>query len=116
VTGVLFCGDRSGRGPDDVLNWGPESVSGAGLRMHEACGCGFPPADLGVCGGTLWRTRRLSPMLGQSPTAGAKGHGGGGRHRPPSSSGLGHRPFKAAARVRIPLGAPSAKWPAPMVL
>ncbi len=24
--------------------------------------------------------------------------------RPPSSSGLGHRPFKAAARVRIPLG------------
>ena len=24
---------------------------------------------------------------------------------PPSSSGLGHRPFKAAARVRIPLGA-----------
>ncbi len=28
--------------------------------------------------------------------------------RPPSSSGLGHRPFKAAARVRIPLGAPLA--------
>ena len=28
------------------------------------------------------------------------------RPRPPSSSGLGHRPFKAAARVRIPLGAP----------
>ena len=27
---------------------------------------------------------------------------------PPSSSGLGHRPFKAAARVRIPLGALSA--------
>jgi hypothetical protein len=26
---------------------------------------------------------------------------------PPSSSGLGHRPFKAAARVRIPLGAPA---------
>ena len=26
---------------------------------------------------------------------------------PPSSSGLGHRPFKAAARVRIPLGARS---------
>jgi hypothetical protein len=24
---------------------------------------------------------------------------------PPSSSGLGYRPFKAAARVRIPLGA-----------
>ena len=27
------------------------------------------------------------------------------RGRPPSSSGLGHRPFKAEARVRIPLGA-----------
>src|SRR5580704_12310838 len=26
--------------------------------------------------------------------------------KPPSSSGLGHRPFKATARVRIPLGAP----------
>ena len=25
---------------------------------------------------------------------------------PPSSSGLGHWPFKPAARVRIPLGAP----------
>ncbi len=30
---------------------------------------------------------------------------------PPSSSGLGHRPFKAAARVRIPLGArPAGRW------
>ena len=28
---------------------------------------------------------------------------------PPSSSGLGHRPFKAAARVRIPLGARRAQ-------
>ena len=27
---------------------------------------------------------------------------------PPSSSGLGHRPFKPAARIRIPLGAPPA--------
>ena len=25
---------------------------------------------------------------------------------PPSSSGLGHHPFKVAARVRIPLGVP----------
>jgi hypothetical protein len=36
------------------------------------------------------------------------GVGGLGKVRwdvpPPSSSGLGHRPFKAAARVRIPLG------------
>ena len=28
-------------------------------------------------------------------------------NRPPSSSGLGHRPFTAAARVRIPLGVPT---------
>ena len=26
--------------------------------------------------------------------------------KPPSSSGLGHHPFKVAARVRIPLGVP----------
>ena len=31
--------------------------------------------------------------------------GGEDRRKPPSSSGPGHRPFKAAARVRIPLGA-----------
>src|SRR5450755_1780857 len=43
-------------------------------------------------------------MLGQSPTAGAKGKAAV-TVEPPSSSGLGHRPFKAAARVRIPLGA-----------
>ena len=35
---------------------------------------------------------------------------------PPSSSGLGHRPFKAAARVRIPLGAPLAPSQCSMVL
>ncbi len=45
------------------------------------------------------------------PYAGAVPDGGLIRLRrprpsaPPSSSGLGHRPFKAAARVRIPLGA-----------
>ena len=45
------------------------------------------------------------------PYAGAVPNGGLIRLRrprssgPPSSSGLGHRPFKAAARVRIPLGA-----------
>src|SRR6266702_463170 len=46
-------------------------------------------------------------MLGRSPTAGAKGKAAV-TVEPPSSSGLGHRPFKAAARVRIPLGAPPA--------
>src|SRR6202012_3726379 len=43
-------------------------------------------------------------MLGRSPTAGATGKAAM-TVEPPSSSGLGHRPFKAAARVRIPLGA-----------
>src|SRR5690606_18394972 len=38
---------------------------------------------------------RLSRMLLQSST-----------DRPPSSSGLGPRPFTAVARVRIPLGVP----------
>ena len=88
-----------------AVSVGPRSRGGG----HPSTGrmpAGVP--DHGVIGGTLWRECRLSPMLGQSPTAGAKGHGGGGRRRPPSSSGLGHRPFKAAARVRIPLGAPSA--------
>ena len=45
-------------------------------------------------------------MLGRSPTAGATGKAAMSVE-PPSSSGLGHRPFKAAARVRIPLG---ARW------
>ena len=35
--------------------------------------------------------------------------------RSPSSSGLGHRPFKAAARVRIPLGMPGFQ-PRPAIL
>src|SRR6266567_6335509 len=52
-------------------------------------------------------------MLGRSPTAGATGKTAV-TVEPPSSSGLGHRPFKAAARVRIPLGArlavASAAW------
>ncbi len=51
--------------------------------------------------GPGWEPTLASPMLRRSPTA-------FGRRRPevrsPSSSGLGHRPFKAAARVRIPLG------------
>src|SRR5262250_1736099 len=42
-------------------------------------------------------------MLNRSPTAGATGKSAVAVE-PPSSSGLGHRPFKAAARVRIPLG------------
>jgi hypothetical protein len=126
--GVLGCASRAGWGECPrlvrrVSAAGPARVAGrlgrvpaAGpARVRGWSGACRGPAG-GPLGGTLWRERLLSPMLGQSPTAGAKGHGGDCRHRPPSSSGLGHRPFKAAARVRIPLGAPSASWPAPMVL
>src|SRR6478672_9958255 len=34
--------------------------------------------------------------------------------RPPSSSGLGRRPFTAVARVRIPLGVPHSAWNLPI--
>jgi hypothetical protein len=51
----------------------------------------------------LCRQYRPSPMLNRSPTAGATGKPAVAVE-PPSSSGQGHRPFKAAARVRIPLG------------
>ncbi len=37
------------------------------------------------------------------------------RLRPPSSSGLGHHPFKVAARVRIPLGVRTHNSPGPVV-
>jgi hypothetical protein len=60
-------------------------------------------------GRSLCRQCRSSPMLGRSPTAGATGKAAMSVE-PPSSSGLGHRPFKAAARVRIPLG---ARWVRP---
>jgi hypothetical protein len=82
VTGVVFCADMSGREPDRALTGGPgwglggRPEDAGGLRMRH------PVGGLGVCGGTLWRTRRLSPMLGQSPTAGAKGHGGESRQAP----------------------------------
>ena len=48
-------------------------------------------------------------MLGRSPTA--TSHGQAVPAKPPSSSGLGLRPFKAAARVRIPLGARTTHGP-----
>jgi hypothetical protein len=46
--------------------------------------------------------RPTCPMLAALPTDSRCGRGP--RSKPPSSSGLGLRPFKAAARVRIPLG------------
>ena len=48
-------------------------------------------------------------MLSASLTATAGQSDARARRRSPSSSGPGHRPFKAAARVRIPLGARPAR-------
>jgi hypothetical protein len=54
------------------------------------------------------------PYAGAVPDGGRHGQTAAVAVEPPSSSGLGHRPFKAAARVRIPLGAllapASAAW------
>ena len=59
-----------------------------------------------------WRVARLRfaghascPLCWGSPRRRAPRVTAAKAVRPPSSSGLGHRPFKAAARVRIPLGA-----------
>ncbi len=56
-----------------------------------------------VCGA------RARPAGGYTFAAAPKAGGGAGASalEPPSSSGLGFRPFKAATRVRIPLGAPN---------
>jgi hypothetical protein len=54
----------------------------------------------------------VRPILPYAETVPDGGRQGSRRLRPPeppSSSGLGHRPFKAAARVRIPLGARSPR-------
>ena len=48
--------------------------------------------------------RRVVPGAGESPRRDCPGPGGTLPVRPPSSSGLGLRPFTPAARVRIPLG------------
>ena len=50
------------------------------------------------------------PYAGAVPDGGRRGFEAAvAPSEPPSSSGLGHRPFKAAARVQIPLGA--LCWP-----
>ena len=59
------------------------------LSPPRFAGCGLCP----LCWGS---PRRRAPRATAAKAV-----------EPPSSSGLGHRPFKAAARVRIPLGAPA---------
>src|SRR5262249_58542334 len=76
-------------------------ILGRALRwVLGACSGASAPCVLPLCPGGLcplcWGgPRRRAPRV----------QGGEDRRKPPSSSGLGHRPFKAAARVRIPLGA-----------
>ena len=68
----------------------PERTGGG--TMPTPCATGW--WRLGVEVGDSQRARLAAAILIE-PSIG---------FRPPSSSGLGHRPFKAAARVRIPLG------------
>lgn len=49
-------------------------------------------------GRSAWRKRAISGILPRC-------------YMPPSSSGRGHRPFKAATRVRFPLGVPRIAQP-----
>ena len=121
------------RDPVTACSYSELCVDCLPCRIFAECarGLGMIVEDAGVttlCGGLFWMRRApvwrlclgapstgraqralpgelLSPMLGRSPTAGATGSRRRSRRKPPSSSGLGHRPFKAAARVRIPLGA-----------
>src|SRR3954462_3980870 len=67
----------------------------------------------------LWLTRASSSVaeqgtfnprvVGSIPTWLTSRKGERRGYAPPSSRGPGHRPFKAAARVRIPLGARSGR-------
>jgi hypothetical protein len=56
------------------------------------------------------RSRQSMALTGSVTPPGAPYADGRSRsHRPPSSSGLGRRPFTAVARVRIPLGVPATQ-------
>ena len=65
-------------------------------RAHDDAARGAPSVDgeHTTLVEALTRAARLSTALNVM------------RYLPPSSSGLGHHPFKVAARVRIPLGVP----------
>jgi hypothetical protein len=63
-----------------------------------------------VCGQAALPGVAFVPYAGAVPDGGRRGFEAAvAPSEPPSSSGLGHRPFKAAARVQIPLGA--LCWP-----
>jgi hypothetical protein len=105
--------------PGDSTRSGSEgAVAPAGHRPSNAArssagvwtGSGEPATGRARCWRPLPAFEPWSPSgrrsaradrytLGRCPRA-----GGGGASQPPSSSGLGSRPFKAETRVRIPLG------------
>ena len=114
------CGSRASRSPEPRLRepwlrvlppFEHASCASAGLDgAGPAAGLAAHQAPVRRrCRQALCPVRPSSPMLGRSPTAGAVGSKRRWPSEPPSSSGLGHRPFKAAARVQIPLGA--LCWP-----
>jgi len=84
------------------------------LNGASAAGRGLPGAGHVSLGTERVGTTAHGPLCSLTfPTADAPGARAVGvvvepSAAPPSSSGPGHRPFKAAARVRIPLGARSA--------
>ena len=70
--------------------------------LEYAGGADLRPGDwLRIAGPTEGARQTAAILPGAAPGPGA----GCGMTEPPSSSGLGFRPFKAATRVRIPLGA-----------
>ena len=77
-------------------------------RGLVACsGCARAVATRGRTGG---RTRQIRGAARETPRAACVSRCSGILVRAsPSSSGLGHRPFKATTRVRLPLGAPFAR-------
>ena len=89
-----------------VLDFDPD---GAAFRRLNSMGNGSPagPAMAGDCGNRAPQPDQTRPPnigSGRIDYAGVALTGTSRSARPPSSSGLGRRPFKAVAQVRIPLG------------
>jgi hypothetical protein len=82
--------------------WGPGTDADAGHNTDSAVANSTLASRLPVA---CWRPAESSPMLVGS-TSGASMM----RFAPSSSRGPGRRPFKAVARVRIPLGARTTRF------
>lgn len=104
-TGWRSSGGRSGGiGRRSAAEWAP--------KRPWACFGRTGIAGQAFVGPPFWSCEASCPMLTMLPPDSVEGLGKGGPRAAggtgsPSSSGLGPRPFKAVARVRIPLGARS---------